>query len=59
MQLCKKCGAEIRYIATGPGSSTICDAEKLPFVTENGRKTYGYLVHKCKEQENENDEKKS
>jgi len=59
MQQCKKCGAKIKYIATGLGSSTICDAEKFPFVTENGRKTYGYLIHKCKEQVIENDEKKS
>lgn len=48
MQLCKDCGAEIRYIATGAGSAIKCDAELVPFVTENGRKTYGYLIHNCK-----------
>ena len=59
MQLCKDCGAEIRYIATGAGSSIKCDAEKVPFVTENGRKTFGYLIHNCKkksETENAKDE---
>ena len=55
MQRCKICGAEIKYIATGPGSSTACDAEKQLFVTENGRKTCGYLVHKCKEPEKQNE----
>ena len=47
MQRCKNCGAEIRYIATGVGTSIICDAELVPFVTENGRKNFGYLIHDC------------
>ena len=58
MQCCKNCGAEIKYIATGPGTSTVCDADKKIFVTENGRNTYGYLVHKCKEPEKQNEETK-
>lgn len=58
MQKCKNCGAEIKYIATGPGTSTACDSEKQIFVTENGRKTFGYLVHKCKETEKQNAENK-
>lgn len=48
MQKCKNCGAEIKYIATTSQESIACDAEKLRFVTENGRLTFGYLVHKCK-----------
>lgn len=51
MQLCKECGAEIRYIATGAGSAIKCNAEKVLFVTENGRKTFGYLIHDCKKSE--------
>jgi len=47
MQRCRNCGAEIRYIATGAGTAIICDAELVPFVTENGRKTFGYLIHNC------------
>lgn len=60
MQICKKCGAEIRYIATGAGTAVECDAEKVAFVTENGRKTFGYLIHNCKnnsEAENGKNEK--
>ena len=54
MQKCLKCGSDIKYIATGPGKSVACDAERLQFVTENGRQTFGYLVHKCNKAENEN-----
>ena len=60
MQRCKNCGAEIRYIATGIGTSVICDAELVSFVTENGRKTFGYLIHNCEkkiEAENGKNEK--
>ena len=54
MQKCTKCGVDIKYIATGPGKSVACDAERLQFVTENGRQTFGYLIHKCDKAENEN-----
>lgn len=47
MQKCKNCGAEIKYIATTSQESIVCDAEKLRFVTENGRVTFGYLIHNC------------
>lgn len=47
MQKCEFCGREIKNIATGFGVSTVCEAEKLEFVTENGFKKSGYLVHKC------------
>lgn len=50
MQKCKNCGAEIKYIATSSGVCTICNAERKPFVTENGRMIYGYLVHFCKKE---------
>lgn len=56
MQRCEKCGAEIKYIATGIGISTACDKEKLDFVTENGFRKTGYLVHRCKIAEGENAE---
>ncbi len=55
MQKCKNCGAEIRYIATSSGTSAICEAERKTFVTENGRLTYGYLIHTCKESEKKED----
>ena len=47
MQKCNVCGKEIRYIATGLDQSIVCNAEKFDFVTENGRKTSGYLIHNC------------
>ena len=47
MQKCNFCGKEIRYIAIGLDKSIVCNAEKLDFVTENGRKTSGYLIHNC------------
>ncbi len=47
MQICKKCGSKIKYIATGAGTSVICNAERVLFVTENGRKMLGYLIHDC------------
>ena len=57
MQKCQICGADIKYIAVGPGKSIPCDAERLQFVTENGRQTFGYLVHKCDKAEIENGKK--
>lgn len=48
MQKCVHCGKAIKFAATGPNTSLACDAEKLLFVTESGRKTFGYLVHVCK-----------
>ena len=57
MQICKNCGAAIRYIATSAGTAVMCDNEKVPFVTENGRKTFGYLIHNCKIKENKDGKK--
>ena len=54
MQRCLKCGADIKYIATGLGSCVACDAERLQFITDNGRQTFGYLIHKCDKAEKEN-----
>ena len=48
MQKCKNCGADIKYIATSSQDCIVCESEKLRFVTENGRLTFGYLVHVCK-----------
>ena len=59
MQKCEKCGREIKYIATGIGISTACDKEKLDFITENGFRKTGYLVHKCKDLGAENAENKN
>ncbi|MBO4640848.1 MAG: hypothetical protein J5710_13945 [Treponema sp.] len=54
MQKCLKCGKDIKYIATGPGKNVACNSERLPFVTENGRQFFGYLIHDCQRAENEN-----
>ena len=54
MQKCLKCGKDIKYIATGPGKNGACNSERLPFVTENGRQFFGYLIHDCQRAENEN-----
>ena len=56
MQICKKCGREIKYIATGLGVSTACEVEKQDFITENGFRKTGYLIHICKIAEGENAE---
>ena len=58
MQKCKNCGAEIKYIATTSHESIACDAEKLRFVTENGRLTFGYLIHNCVKAEDKDGKKK-
>lgn len=58
MQKCKNCGADIRYIATTSQQCIACDAEKLRFVTENGRVCYGYLIHNCKTKTEVEDGKK-
>jgi hypothetical protein len=55
MQKCLNCGREIRFVATGPNKSVVCDAEKLPFVTENGRQVFGYLLHNCNKTEDEHE----
>lgn len=47
MQICENCGRQVKSIATGIGESVICDTEKLYFVTENGFKKSGYLIHDC------------
>ena len=59
MQRCNLCGSEIRYIAIDALKSIVCDAEKLDFVTENGRRTKGYLIHSCKKLEAEDDRNES
>ena len=47
MQVCEKCGRPVKHIATGVSELAICDTEKLNFVTENGTKKSGYLIHDC------------
>lgn len=58
MQKCVYCGKDIRFVATGPQTSVACDSEKLRFVTESGRMTYGYLVHECEKAEGKNGKKR-
>ena len=47
MQVCPKCGAEIKYIATGYGEIATCEA---------GQKFKGYPLHICKT-DNNNEQK--
>lgn len=54
MQVCKNCGAEIKYIATTHNKSIACDSEEITIYTMTGRKVSGYKLHQCKkEKENE------
>lgn len=54
MQICKNCGRNIKYIAIGNNKSIACDSERLEFITDNGFKKSGYLIHKCEKPENKN-----
>ncbi len=49
MQLCPKCGASIKYIATGYDTQVVCESVPLEVVNDNGHKFIGYPYHKCKE----------
>jgi len=49
MQVCPKCGAKIKYIATGYTAQAVCEAEPLEVVNDNGHRFKGYPLHKCKE----------
>ena len=48
MQVCPKCGAEIKYIATGYGETATCEAGQVEVVNERGHKFKGYPLHICK-----------
>ena len=54
MQKCRKCNKPIKFVATSINTSVMCDAEKLQFVTDNGRILEGYLIHKCETENKEN-----
>ena len=47
MQVCKKCGREIRYIPVSESKVIACDSEEIEIYTETGRKTQGYRKHDC------------
>jgi len=49
MQVCPKCGAQIKYIATGYNTQVVCESVPLEVVNDNGHKFIGYPLHKCKE----------
>lgn len=48
MQVCKKCGAEIKYIAINSEDYAIVEPEIVEVYTENGHKHRAYVKHKCK-----------
>lgn len=49
MQVCQKCGAQIKYIATGYNTQIVCESSLLEVINDNGHKFVGYPLHKCKE----------
>lgn len=49
MQVCPKCGAEIKYIATGYDTHAVCEVAPLEVVNDKGHRFKGYPLHKCKE----------
>lgn len=55
MQVCPKCGAQIRYIATGYHTTEMCDSLPLEVVSKNGSKFVGYPIHQCEENKKANE----
>ena len=49
VQICPKCGAQIKYIATGYDTGAMCESMPLEVINSNGHKFKGYPFHKCKE----------
>ena len=49
MQVCPKCGAQIKYIATGYNAQVVCESVPLEVVNDKGHKFIGYPLYKCKE----------
>lgn len=58
MQLCPDCKRQIKYIPVGYDKVVKCDGEIVTVYTERGRRVEGYVPHKCKEVENDGEEKK-
>jgi hypothetical protein len=57
MQICTRCGKEVKYIATGYKDIAITEVEKIEIITEGGHLMKGYKLHKCelpKEDKKEN-----
>lgn len=53
MQICPKCGGQIKYIATGYNATAICEPTPLEAVSERGHKFKGYPLHVCREKESD------
>lgn len=49
MQICKKCGAVIKYIAIDSEYYAVVDPELLDVVSENGYKHKAYKKHVCQD----------
>lgn len=47
MQICKFCGAEIKYIAISGDKYEVVNPELIEVVTENGHRHKAYQKHKC------------
>lgn len=61
MQICNKCQKKIRYIPVTNNKLVCCDEEEKVAYTYTGREMRVYILHKCEEQDEKNndDEQKS
>ena len=58
MQVCKNCGAYIRYIARTNNTSVTVNADEVTIYTLNGREVRGFTPHACKPKEKNDREEK-
>lgn len=47
MQVCEKCGAEVKFIAGGFQKTYTCSPVRISAVTDSGRLFGGYMLHVC------------
>lgn len=52
MQVCPKCGARIKYIATGYDEIATCEISQVEVLNERGHKFKGYPLHICRMTDN-------
>ena len=55
MQICKKCGAAIKYIAINSMEYAIVEPELIEVYTENGYRHKAYKKHVCEKSPEEKD----
>lgn len=47
MQICKNCGREVKYIASGYDKTFVCEPDEKDVVSENGWLHKAYTLHDC------------